>query len=402
MWLSLVAMGLPCMASRALAGVTYGDTDILNFALNLEYLQVTVDLKVSVVLPSLSAVTSHSRHDVHELDALVDQVQRLRFVLLCCFGEYRPTHRLYYKSVAAVECSEASLSLLQANYYSCAAYGTPLSSTLGGPAPLGCVKGNYSPSVQGLYENLATNEIDHVAYIQAALGRTLHQHSFLSGSSLCLCSCHQAGVLFYQVPEHTCAHLKLACVPQSVSVLIIRMFVCMCSQFLAVAVAGICSQFCAHHLFARQGTLLVLHLISVLTKPGNMRASMVHVTCVRLPATYDVACAGSAAVPQPLINMSALAPAANLALSRELEPPFSYAASDLPGLVTIFFFEDVAVTAYNGAIPLLSSKTIANVAVSVALIEAYHAGIVSCHLCFSTATVYTLSTSSIVSGLLVH
>ena len=75
--------------------------------------------------------------------------------------------------------------------------------------------------------------------------------------------------------------------------------------------------------------------------------------------------------------MSALAPAANLALSRELEPPFSYAAGDAPGMVTIFFFEDVAVTAYNGAIPLLTSKAIANTAAAVALIEAYHAGIVS-------------------------
>lgn len=85
---------------------------------------------------------------------------------------------------------------------------------------------------------------------------------------------------------------------------------------------------------------------------------------------------GSAAVPQPLINMSALAPAADLALSRVLSPPFSYAASDAPGLVTIFFFEDVAVTAYNGAIPLLTSKAIADTATAVALIEAYHAGIV--------------------------
>lgn len=46
----------------------------------------------------------------------------------------------------------------------------PISSTLGGPAPLGCIKGDYSAEVQGLYENLAVNEIHHVAYIQAALG----------------------------------------------------------------------------------------------------------------------------------------------------------------------------------------------------------------------------------------
>ena len=60
----------------------------------------------------------------------------------------------------------------QANYYSCGAYGVPIANTLGGPTPLGCVKGDYSADVQGLYENLAVNEIDHVAYIQAALGES--------------------------------------------------------------------------------------------------------------------------------------------------------------------------------------------------------------------------------------
>ena len=93
--------------------------------------------------------------------------------------------------------------------------------------------------------------------------------------------------------------------------------------------------------------------------------------------------------------MSALAPAADLALSRELQPPFSYAAADAPGLVTIFFFEDVAVTAYNGAIPLISSKAIADTAAAVALIEAYHAGIVStslAHFCsmFLFACIYVI------------
>ena len=62
-------------------------------------------------------------------------------------------------------------TVLQANYYSCGAYGVPITSTLGGPTPIGCVKGDYSADVQGLYENLAVNEIDHVAYIQAALGQ---------------------------------------------------------------------------------------------------------------------------------------------------------------------------------------------------------------------------------------
>ena len=94
--------------------------------------------------------------------------------------------------------------------------------------------------------------------------------------------------------------------------------------------------------------------------------------------------------------MSALAPAANLALSRELQPPFSYAAGDAPGLVTIFFFEDVAVTAYNGAIPLISSKAIADTATAVALIEAYHAGIVGTYLPASFMFMFACSTAYLV------
>ena len=43
-------------------------------------------------------------------------------------------------------------------------------NTLGGPTVLGCVKGNYSDTIQGIFENCATNEADHVAYIQSVLG----------------------------------------------------------------------------------------------------------------------------------------------------------------------------------------------------------------------------------------
>ncbi len=38
---------------------------------------------------------------------------------------------------------------------------------------LGCVKGNYSDAIQGIFENCAVNELDHVAYIQNALGMQL-------------------------------------------------------------------------------------------------------------------------------------------------------------------------------------------------------------------------------------
>ncbi len=87
--------------------------------------------------------------------------------------------------------------------------------------------------------------------------------------------------------------------------------------------------------------------------------------------------AGSAAVPQPLINLTAVSAGANAALDRELCcPPFSYAANDLAGMVTAFLFEDVGVTAYRAA-PLISDKTFLADAISIGLIEAYHAGIVS-------------------------
>ncbi|DBA96916.1 hypothetical protein WJX82_002687 [Trebouxia sp. C0006] len=148
-----------------------------------------------------------------------------------------------------------NLEYLQANFYSCGAYGKPVNNTLGGPTVLGCVKGNYSDAIQGIFENCAVNELDHVAYIQNALG--------------------------------------------------------------------------------------------------------------------------SAAVPQPLINLTAVSAGANAAVGRELCcPPFSYAANDLAGMVTAFLFEDVGVTAYNGAAPLISDKTFLSDAISIGLIEAYHAGIV--------------------------
>ena len=93
-------------------------------------------------------------------------------------------------------------------------------------------------------------------------------------------------------------------------------------------------------------------------------------------------CAGAAAVPQPLINLTAVSTGANAALGRDLCcPPFSYAANDLAGMVTAFLFEDVGVTAYNGAAPLISDKTFLSDAISIGLIEAYHAGIVSHQRC---------------------
>lgn len=147
-----------------------------------------------------------------------------------------------------------NLEYLEANFYHCAAYGTPINNTNGGPAPTGCTKGSFSDPVQGLFEELARDEQDHVTAIQANLG--------------------------------------------------------------------------------------------------------------------------AAAVAQPQIDLSAITAAANAAFGETLTPTFTYYANDITGLLSSFLFEDVGVTAYNGAAPLITSKALLAPAVGIGLIEAYHAGII--------------------------
>ena len=88
--------------------------------------------------------------------------------------------------------------------------------------------------------------------------------------------------------------------------------------------------------------------------------------------------AGSSAVAQPQINLTAVSAAANAAFGTTLSPTFNYYSNDITGLLSSFIFEDVGVTAYNGAAPLISDKTLLGAAVGIGLIEGYHAGIVSC------------------------
>ncbi len=114
---------------------------------------------------------------------------------------------------------------------------------------------------------------------------------------------------------------------------------------------------------------------------------------------------GSLAVSQPQLNLTpALFDAvAGLAGIPSSARPFNPYANEISFLLGAYIFEDVGVSAYHGAAPLITGKsTILPVATGILAVEAYHAGLVRTALAVAdaNATYFPTGTLASLTGLI--